>query len=569
MKKKLALLLTAAMLAGTLTGCGSDSGSASESGKSGQNAESPAESAAAADEEEDPRFKYDEPVTLTSYFEIPATETDGFDQEAAVNSVYYQRMKEETNISIDWKLFAMDTDDDAGQKKSIAIASGDIPDYMIVNSAQLSLLAKSDIINRDIGEIFKEYASDELMEWTTGEGDAALESAMDKGQIIAIPLVDSSIDSASMLWIRRDWVNKLELEMPETMEELYDVMLAFRDRDPDGNGQADTSGMVLNNNFIFTGFGEALGLFNGFGAYPLAWIEDGNGGLQYGAVAEECKEALDYLAKMYQEGLVEQDFASNNDSKAIEAALSGKAGIQYGKMWNANWPLNATVENDPEADWVTIPLPSATGEAAKPQISVKIEGYVVVNKNCEHPEAVVRMLNFWVDKYAYSGDEYNDYLVEDSNGTVYFPIGWIKLKTWFPLKNLTIHQHIAEAMESGDSSSLNAEELVSWNGVQDYLAGDVVDGYGAMKTFGNDMSAFDTMQYYYDNNLFLFDAFTGAPTQTMGQKMSTVNDKIMEYYTKVIMGIESTDTYDDFLQELNSLGLDKITEEVNEWYTNK
>ena len=51
-----------------------------------------------------------------------------------------------------------------------------------------------------------------------------------------------------------------------------------------------------------------------------------------------------------------------------------------------------------------------------PQTSPRITGYVVVNKNCEHPEAVVRLLNFFVDKYAYSGDEYNDYLVEDSNG---------------------------------------------------------------------------------------------------------------------------------------------------------
>ena len=51
--------------------------------------------------------------------------------------------------------------------------------------------------------------------------------------------------------------------------------------------------------------------------------------------------------------------------------------------------------------------------------------------------------------------------------------------------------------------------------------------------------------------------------------MSTVTDKVMEYYTKVIMGIETTDNFDDFVKELNSLGLDKITEEVNEWYAGK
>ena len=43
----------------------------------------------------------------------------------------------------------------------------------------------------------------------------------------------------------------------------------------------------------------------------------------------------------------------------------------------------------------------------------------------------------------------------------------------------------------------------------------------------------------------------------------------MEYYTKVIMGIESTDNFDAFVEEVNALGLDKITEELNEWYANK
>lgn len=212
----------------------------------------------------------------------------------------------------------------------------------------------------------------------------------------------------------------------------------------------------------------------------------------------------------------------------------------------------------PKRTGLTLPLPSATGSEARPQTSPRITGYVVVNKKCEHPEAVVRLLNFWVDKYAYSGDEYNDYLVEDANGVLNFPLHWGMLKAWFPLKNLTIHQHIVEALGKNDASSLNAEELVSYNDIQKYLSGDIVTSYGGMKTFGNDMSAFDTIQHYYDDTLFLMNEFTTGPTPTMGQKMSTVTDKVMEYYIKVIMGIESTDNFDAFVEEVNALGLDKI-----------
>ena len=518
MKKKLVLLLAAAMAAGSLAGCGNDSSGNSGDGSSDSGSAEAGDSGAVTDEEVDPRFKYDEPVTLTSYFEISPTIASEWDQEEAMNSVYYTRMTEETNISIEWEWFANQTADDSVQKKSTAIAAGEIPDFMIVDSSQLSLLAKSDLINRDIGTIFEKYATEELMSWTTGEGQAALESASYNGKVIAIPLVDSSIDMAPLMWIRRDWIEKLNLEMPETMDDLYNVMIAFRDQDPDGNGQDDTIGMVLHNNFLSAGFGDAVGLFNGFGANPTIWVKDGEDKLKYGSIMEENKAALDYLAKMYQEGLVDQDFSSNDEVKASEAAASGRAGIQYGLMWNANWPLNATVQNDPEADWVTIPLPSATGEEAKPQISPRITGYVVVNKNCQHPEAVVRLLNFWVDKFGYSGEEYNDYLITDSTGMTQFPQHWVMLKTWFPLKNLTGHQEIVKAMESGDTSALSAEYLAYYNDIQAYKEGDMAAGYGSMKTFGNDMSAFDTIQHYYEGNLFLINEFTTGPTPTMGQK---------------------------------------------------
>ena len=562
MKRKIALLLTAVMVTGMFAGCG-NSGSSSSGSTDGSST-----ATASSLEDADPNFKYDEPVTLSSFFEISPTIMSDFDQETVVNSLYYQRLKERTNISIDWKWFAANTTDDSVQKKSVAIASGDIPDFMIVNSSQLALLAKSDLINRDIGKIFDAYASDTLMEWTTGEGDAALESASDKGEVIAIPLVDSSIDSADVLWIRRDWIEKLGLEMPKTMDDLYNVMTAFRDQDPDGNGQADTIGMVFHNNFLSTGLGDATGVFNGFNAYPEIWIDDGNGGLEYGvADADANKEALNYLAKMYQEGLIEQDFSSNDETKGTEPAAAGKAGIQYGQLWNANWPLNATIQNDPEADWVSIPMPTVDGSDVHPQINLKILGYVVVSKKCEHPEAVVRMLNFWCD--AWSGDEYSDYLVDDGSGAVQFPLHWVMLKTYYPLKNLDSHLAVVEAVESGDTSKLNQEQKQYYDAVDGYLAGNKVENYGGMKVFGNDMSSLEVINEYHEKDSFLLDAFTGAPTETMGQKLSTVNDKIMEYYTKVIMGIETTDTYDEFLDEINALGLEKITEEVNEWYSSR
>lgn len=570
MKRKAALMLAAVMTVSLLTGCGNAGSGNTSTNNSNSSAGTTGEvtTDTAEDVLVDPRFKYEEPVTLTSYFEISPAMTN-YVQEEMLNSVYYQRMTEETNITIDWLWYAQQTDDDSVQKKSVAIASGEIPDFMIVNSSQLSLLAKSDLINKNLGEVFEKYASEELMAWTTGEGQAALESATYGGQVIAIPLVDASIDAADIMWIRRDWLKKLNLEAPSTMEELYDIMIAFRDQDPDGNGQNDTIGMVFHNNFLSAGLGDGVGLFNGFGAYPRAWVDDGNGGLVYGSVTEENITALDYIATMYQEGLIEMDFASNDEVAASEAAASGRAGIQYGLMWNANWPLNATVQNDINADWVCIPIPSATGSEAKPQIAVRINGYAVVSKNCEHPEAVVRLLNFWVDKYAYSGEEYNDYLEADDVGVKSFPMHYVMLKTWFPLKNLTIHKNIVAALESGDASLLNAEELVSYTDIQKYLSGEIIEGYGGMKTFGNDMSAFEVITHYYENDLFLFDEFTTAPTPTMGSKMSIITDKVMEYYTKVIMGEASTANFDSFVSEVNALGLEQITTEVNEWYSSK
>lgn len=567
MKRKMSLFMAALLAAGTVCGCGASDEAQNTPKEENKKTET---STTASTEKADPFGKYDETVNLTSYFSIAATIMNYFNQSQIPELVYTKNEEELLNIHVDYEWYAADTAEDAEQKKNVAIASGEIPDFMLVDKAQLALLAKSDLINRDIGTIFEQYASDTLMSWTTAEGDAALQSATYDGQVIAIPLVDSSIDGAPFLWIRKDWLEKVGKEVPTTMDELYEVMVAFKEQDPDGNGKDDTVGMVLHKNLLNMGTGDAVGLFNGFQAYPGKWIDDGNGGLTYGSTAPEAKDALAFLAKLYEEGLIEEDFSVKDDSKASELTASGTAGIQYGAMWNAMWPLNMTVNNDPEADWVACPIVSATDEAAQPQIALRITNYVVVSAECEHPEAVVKLLNFWCKAFGESSpEEYNSYLTDlGETGLPDFPQHHVMLKTWSPTKNLDAYYHIKDAMEKNDTSTLTSEELGYYNDIVAYNGGDL-SKVGAVKTFAPEGSAFEAMDAYYTKDLFMMDKFTGAQTKTMSKKMSIIEDKIIEYYTKVIMGIESADTFDSFVEEVNGLGLSEITTEVNEWYQSK
>lgn len=568
--KKIICLLLVVMISGILAGCQNSNPSSQSSAKSGnKDTNTTTSETGAVVPVDDPLAKYEDTVTLTSYFEISPTIMNIFSQEEIQNCYYTQQQEEQLNIKINYLWYAADTAEDAEQKKNVAIASGEIPDFMLVDSAQLSLLAKSDMINTDIGTIFEQYASDTFKYWTTAEGDAALQSATYGGKVIAIPITGSSTDATPFLWIRKDWLDKLGLEIPTNMDELYNVMVAFKEQDPDGNGKDDTVGMILHKNLLTMATGDAIGLFNSFGAYPTRWVEDGDGQLIYGSVAPQVKDALSFLAKLYSEGLIEKDFSVKDDSKATELAAAGTAGIQYGANWNAMWPLNMTAENDPEADWIALPILSSTDEPAKAQAKLTVNNYVVVSKECEHPEAVIKLMNFYCKvRSDLPMDEYNKYMTIDAAGELTFPLHYIMLKPGNPNANQDAYLKVKEALANNDATDLNAEELGYYNDILAYKDGDL-SKLGTLKTFGPENSAFAAMNEYRDNDRFMMDKFNGSNTPTMTQKISLINDKVIEYYTRVIMGIDTVDTFESFVDEVNQLGLTEITSEVNEWYTSK
>lgn len=564
-RRIICLLMTVIVASTLLAGCANSSGTNATNSNANtpaqQSPESPAET---VEPVADPMAKYDPPITVTSFFEIAGPFAPYFSEERVKTNIWSTEYVNTLGINIDNIWYANQTPEDSVQKKNVAIASGEIPDFMMVSKEQLVLLEKSDLINKNLGPVFEQYASELTKKWAYDEGDDAMNSATFAGNLIAMPLIQSSMDLADVLWVRQDWLDKLGAKIPTTTDELYNLLKEFKENDPDGNGKADTIGLIVNKDLLVTpSSADTMGLFNAFDAFPQAWVDDGSGNLVYGSTQPQMKDALSYFAKLYADGLLETDFAVKDIQKVAETAAAGTGGVQYGANWNSIWPLQSAIDNNPNAAWTPVAIPTATGKPVRAQNRLNIDYYFVVSKNCEHPEALFKLLNLFVEKFSTtSKEEYAKYLVNDTGSDTFDLHGTI-FKIYPPLRNLEAFQNVEKALEENDTSPLNAEDLNYYNSVVKFQEGDLSQAGGA-KVFGPGGSQ-SVLKYYFDNDLIMRDRFYGAPTATMSQKMQMVKDKEMEYYTKVIMGEDSVDNFDRFVADLTALGLDKITQEVNEW----
>ena len=100
-----------------------------------------------------------------------------FSEERVKNNIWAREYEDVLGIKLNFLWFANESVDDSVQKKNVAIASGDIPDLMIVNNEQLVLLEKTNLLNRDLMPVFEQYASEMTKAWAYKEGPEAMNSA--------------------------------------------------------------------------------------------------------------------------------------------------------------------------------------------------------------------------------------------------------------------------------------------------------------------------------------------------------------------------------------------------------
>lgn len=326
------------------------------------------------------------------------------------NNGYTRYLKDILNIQ-NKDIFEMEDGDQYNETVKLAIKDRDIPDIMVVKGEDnLRELVKNGLVE-DLSVVYEECMTDRVKEMYESYGDGLLQSATFDGKLYAFP--DTVIDHGAMLiWMRKDWIDELNLEEPQTMEEAMEIIGKFVEEDMAGNGE--TIGLACNTSMISKSSSTYSmdPIFTMFHAAPQKWILDEKGSVTYGSLTPETKSSLAYLNQLYQNGILDPRFMLRTPENIDDLISGGKCGAFFGSWWAPNNPLMLSYSADPGADWQPYFLTKEDENKVRTFESYTDWQYVVVRKGYEHPEIVPKYISVMFDYSRYEdkkAEEINEY----------------------------------------------------------------------------------------------------------------------------------------------------------------
>lgn len=330
MKKIFSLMLTVSILGALLAACSGGDGNKNVGNDPSPTAKPSAETA-------QPNSKPVKLEIIESGNNLPSPDKDMIKQEL------------DKALNIDVNLTVYPSADDYSNQLNVRMASGNFPDLFMVDRQQLIQFSKQGLL-LDLTPYM-----DKLEQTVAFIGEDSVKKGMVNGKVYAIS--KSPQIPYNTYWIRKDWLDKLQLEVPTTVEQLSSVAEAFTKNDPDGNGKPDTFGLTGGK------FGAFSPIFGAFGVGMPGNFYEKDGAVVNALYDPAMKNALEFIKKMIASGSVDPELLANSGLQHQEKAIKGQAGIVY-----LDWP-NITKEQfveqiktvNPNAEWLQIAAPTGEG----------------------------------------------------------------------------------------------------------------------------------------------------------------------------------------------------------------
>lgn len=532
-KKVIALLLAAAMTVGMLAGCGgksnsgSDSAAGSDSSASTEQGESTGSETPVSDEKIDV-LNQSETMRMTVVCLQGYTQPD---------SQIEHWLEERYNLDI--TVVALPGWSDAVAKITLLMTDEtQRPDIIWWWNMEEDFVKWVDAgLLVDVSPYMDKYTV--MRDYYNGIDPAILfYASSDDGSIYRIP-GDVAEPCCETLWIRQDWLDNLNLEVPTTLDELDDVLYAFTNDDPDGNGVNDTYGLGGDGYDIRAFWPWIQGSGDGLGADGFKMADDGT--YVFGAATQDRKIWLERVAKLYADGVITPNIITDTDRD--EEMANGGFGVTYSWV-NYNNPTNGTMRSfystNPDAKWV--PIDMVAGDNGNPQdnpCSVAAWCYFGITNVCSDPE---RAYAIWDDmaqpenylhrRFGVEGEHYKD----NGDGTYEFII-------------------------TGDSEENNAQNI----GIklfQDLFARK--DEYNIDNSKETSDLFAKVAEHSRDAAKHMVEKKNPAAYEVNNELGTDVGDIAQEYMWSVIGGSKSVDSWDSYIQDLEDAGLQKILDELTE-----
>lgn len=451
---------------------------------------------------------------------------------------------------------------------SMAISMGSLPDIMVVSSQdEVEQLVGAGLIE-DLTESYNNCISDRIRKMYESYGDSLKDMVTYDGKIMALPETNIT-DGPNLVWLRKDWMDKLGLSEPHTIDDVVNIVKHFISEDPgnngeDASGKPNTVGLAVDTDVTGEcGYSSEFLLdiiFACFGAYPKQWIMNDDGEIVYGSVTDEAKEALSYINSLYNQGVIDNDFLLRTSTNICELIENGLCGSFFGPWWAPNNPLANAVSKNPDADWQPYLIATDSDGTTSYHSQNPCYKYVVVRKGYEHPEIAAKMISVMFDKVRFDctdSEEFKNYYqlnVEPTARPLSINVDYNNA--------LSICYRNIDATISGrkNPDSLELLERSFYDACSEYIK-------NANKTstqWAAYMSRIKACSLIAQDNIKVVDSLYFKTTDTMKSHWWRLKAKEKEAYLKIISGEEDISYFDTFVKEWNEQGGQIITSEVSE-----
>lgn len=446
--------------------------------------------------------------------------------------------EQKTNIRVQWETVHTET---LKEKRNLLLAGNDYPEMFYA-----SAFSRSDLLKYGKQGAF--IPLNDLIDKYAPNFKAVMEKypiiakgiTMPDGNIYGLPTIyDPEFKSVlyGTPWVKQEWLDKLGLKQPETLDDFYAMLKAFKEKDPNGNGQKDeiawgavgTAGIV---NYLRGSFG----LNNHSTSNINVDTDPETGKIRFIPTDERYKELLQFVNKLYKDGLLEQDIVSVKstevDAKGMQGLLGVSDSVDPVAIYNQKGYVGLSVLKGPHGDRQYNAYGSPLGNI----------GMFVLTDKAKHPEAMMR----WMD-YFYSDE-----------GIKLFFMGW---------KDETYTEDANGNVDYTDEIKNNPKGLNLDQAVGQYLIwpGGYYPGFVKQKFFKGAEGLPTSVENAKKAEPYVLPQDQVWPpfnfTQEEQSELTTIQTDIETYVNemrdKFITGNESFDNWDQYVAALKKMGVDR------------